>query len=920
MDDLSARFDHPGAEHTACPFWFWNGDLEPPELVRQIHLMYDQGIRAFVLHARKGLTVPYLSDAWFERCRVAIEHAASLGMKLWIYDEENWASGYAGGRVLARDPTYIGQNLALERHYVRGPASLRLALARPSEVRAVAAARIAEARPLPDDPLTYRRPNGQPASWTDRARHAHRYAPEEPLPLALDGETIAWEAPAGEWLVTVARQQPTDWNAAYSDCSYTDLINQGAVDAFIEETHERYYQRFAGHFGMTILGFFVDEPGFYNNFWDRNVGSITWTHDVAAEFARRRGYDLLPWLPALWEDLGERGARARYDYWRTVTELLRERFFDRLAHWCVDHGVLLTGHLEWEEWLFTMTRHSGNPFVALAPFGVPGVDKIDEVTDKLAEKLVASVAHANGRDRVLSETFALTGWKLAPPYMKRIVDYQYARGVNWLAPHGFYYSIADYRRRECPPSEFFQNPWWEHSRPLWDYVARLSAVLSQGDHVAPVALYYPIEQAWDTMTPEQPGPFDGRAWEPWQLPRPDLPVQRTDLSLIGLGLHLPRHQYDFDLVDHTVLASANVADGLLRVGREIFRVLVIPDTDTLHAPALRQALALAAAGGTVVFVGRLPARVVDGSLPDEWTGLRERLSRLDHPGFLAHARGRLGYVPEGIAPVAALLRTAIAPDVEAWVAPEDDTIVVTQEQRGGWRETTMRPLTSYLAYHRRRVGDTDVYLLVNESDRTFTATLRLAGGAAVEEWIAHSGERHALPGRACDGDRVALTLAFAPGQSYLLVARPGAPAPPDRAASVVETSRHLDEWRIAVAGRTWTGPPVSWPDAGLPWFSGRGEYRTTLTLDAAPAPGERIVLDLGHVFETAVVTVNGQSLPPLAFEPYRADVTEVVRPGSNELLVVVANTNANAFERRERPSGLLGPVRLLTIRGVYTSD
>ena len=75
--------------------------------------------------------------------------------------------------------------------------------------------------------------------------------------------------------------------------------------------------------------------------------------------------------------------------------------------------------------------------------------------------------------------------------------------------------------------------------------------------------------------------------------------------------------------------------------------------------------------------------------------------------------------------------------------------------------------------------------------------------------------------------------------------------------------------------------------------------------------GARILLDLGAVFETAQVTVNGTMLEALAWSPYRVDITAQIRTGLNEFVVVVANTNANSFEHRERTSGLLGPVQLI---------
>lgn len=912
MNPFDPAFEHPEAEHTACPFWFWNGEMDPDEMQRQIALMCEKNVRAFVIHARVGLEVAYLSDAWFDRCRVALDAAERRGMKVWIYDEDNWPSGYAGGRVLARDPEYVGQNLTLERHYLEGSEELQLELDRPEEVRAVLACQIAEVWRLPPNPLTFHGPVEVEVPWTDTARYAHRYAHEPPTRLRPDGGSIVWVAPEGRWCVFVARQRPTDWIAAYSDCRYVDLMSDGATNAFIEETHERYRERFAHHFGSTVLGFFVDEPGLYNNFWDRNLGSVAWTHDFAREFERRRSRDLLAWLPALWEDLGPPTDAVRLDYWRTVSELLDERFFSKLAGWCETNGVQLTGHLEWEEWLFTMTRHSATPFRALKPFHVPGVDKIDEVTDKLAEKLIASIAHANGRPRVISETFAMIGWKLAPPYMKQIVDQQFVRGVNWLSCHGFYYSTEDFRKRECPPSEFFQNPWWDHSRPLWDYVARLSAVLSQGEHVAPIALYYPTEQAWTTITPGAPPALPPTGvWEPWQLPQPEHPTQRADLSMIRLGLRLLEERLDFDLVDATLVAAGHVAGEALELGHESFRAALVPAVDVMDGPALARLLEFAHEGGTVVFAEVLPGRVVGSDAPPGWREASIALLSFGAPGFLGWGDGQLGFAPAGVDAAVALLRSAVRPDVELTL-DADPASVELENRKGGFREARVRRASHALKYHRRRGGSTDLYFLVNESDRPLSGRVSLVGGAAVEAWDPAQGTRAPMSAEVDGQGRAGLRLNLASRQSLLLVLREGTPF---RAEPSVSETRILElkEWRTEVDGLRRSGPLVSWTEFGRARFSGVGFYSSVLEVPAL-GPGEKAVLDLGTVFETVRVSVNGTWFPPSAWDPHRLEVTDALIAGRNDFVLEVANTNANAYEGRERPSGLFGPVRLLVER------
>ncbi len=931
-------FETPEPEHTACPLWFWNGDLRPEEIVRQIGLMFNQGIRCFVIHPRVGITVSYLSETWFERVQVALEEASRRSMKVWIYDEDNWPSGYAGGRVLARDPSFVAQNLALERHYLEAGETLDLPLERPEEIRAIVACRLERIEALPVDPLTWTTPSQTAAPWWDTEHFLHVYADQVPTVLETVPDTVTvleavllekgderlrWTAPQGRWCAMIFRQGATHWTAAYSDEPYVDLLNGAATAAFLEETHQQYWTRFAPHFGSTVLGFFVDEPGFYNNFWTTNVETLTWTHDLAEQFEQRRGYALLPWLPALWQDLGTRSTSVRLDYWRTVAELLEERFFGKLAGWCAEHGVLLTGHLHFEEFMFVQARNSVNPFTALASFQVPGVDKIDEVTRKISEKLVASVAHAHGRSRVLSETYALTSWKLAPPYMKQILDYQLVRGINWIVPHGFYYSIEDYRQRECPPSEFFQNPWWDHSGPFWNHLTRLSATLSQGLHVAPVLLYYPIEQAHATLTPTSPKAMPPQHLaETWQLPQPHLPVQRTDLSCINLSLHLLEQQWDFDLADHTTLASARLEGSQIRLGNESFRAVVVPALEVIQAHSLQTFLALAENGGALLFVNHLPTKVLEGEAPAAWSDLRGQLSRLNRPEWVRFGSGWVGLVPEGLESVGRLLGTVIQPDLKLEIArpmerPDERWQFSLENRQGVYREARIQPLSCAVKYHRRHAEGQDLYFVVNESSQGFEATLELVGGACVEAWIPHSGEQRTLPSQIVDAGRVRVSLTFEPWQSHLLRLSPGESHPEPQKTRQV-TGLELTDWTLELEGEVYRGQLENWSVLGHSRFSGKGTYTTAFDwAESSDALDSRVTLDLGVVLETAEVIINGTALPPLAWFPYRTDLSSYLQEGRNQLTVRVANSNANAFEGRERPSGLFGPVRLQQTQSVH---
>src|SRR2546426_11642595 len=114
-----------------APFWFWNGDIRPDEMERQLRAMKEAGINSVVFHPRSGMGGQfghgeleyYLSETYFDRFKFGLETCRRLGLKVILYDEYNWPSGYAGGRVLRGglvgtrqvppNPEYIAKHLAM---------------------------------------------------------------------------------------------------------------------------------------------------------------------------------------------------------------------------------------------------------------------------------------------------------------------------------------------------------------------------------------------------------------------------------------------------------------------------------------------------------------------------------------------------------------------------------------------------------------------------------------------------------------------------------------------------------------------------------------------------------------------------------------------------------------------------------------
>ncbi|NLH31456.1 MAG: hypothetical protein GX475_06420, partial [Firmicutes bacterium] len=107
------EFKSPPKEYRASPFWAWNDQLDPDELRRQVRELKQQCFGGFFMHARVGLKTGYLSEAWFSCVAAAVEEAQRQGMEAWLYDEDRWPSGCAGGLVTAANDTFKARWLVM---------------------------------------------------------------------------------------------------------------------------------------------------------------------------------------------------------------------------------------------------------------------------------------------------------------------------------------------------------------------------------------------------------------------------------------------------------------------------------------------------------------------------------------------------------------------------------------------------------------------------------------------------------------------------------------------------------------------------------------------------------------------------------------------------------------------------------------
>jgi len=575
-------------------FWFLNHRLEEEELRYQLQELKDKGFSGVFPHPRDGLLTPYLSDAWFDAVRFIATECERLDLEFWLYDEDPYPSGVAGGRVVYDREEFSCQYLKfVEVEAASNGGGVTVDFPRGHILRVYAVRR----RPgtyvdLTDHLGTLR------TTWRVMGKVTQGYYPPyndmgRPHWRAATADTffrLEAPLPAGRYRIVavyVERGQGNRWGG------YADLMNPDATDYFIALTHERYVKELGEDLFATVKGVFTDES--------KVVGEFPWTPALPERFMSRTGDDLLSLLPHLKYRLGPDTDAVRNHYRRVVGELFREGYTRRLFTWCKRHRVQSTGHLSPEEDPVGQQKMVPDLMALAKDFQLPGTDLIssnigteDFCIINIGQKLVASVARQQGRQEVLCEALGVSGEDLGLARMKTVIDWLFVLGINKLVIHGQFYSLDGHRKREAPPSIFWQAPYWPHFRVLSDYVQRTAAVLKRGSRQCDTAVLYPTAH----LNAGLPDRTDEAA------------EYRQRLG--ELCFMLLSHQLDFDFVSEADVLDCRASRAGMTVGKATYRCLIVPAVGLLEKALCRKLKRLASTDGRVIVLNRMPDVLEDG--------------------------------------------------------------------------------------------------------------------------------------------------------------------------------------------------------------------------------------------------------------------------------------------------------------------
>ncbi len=721
-DYLYRGFQNPAQTYSLQPYWFWNGRITRADTQRQMEEMIAQGVYGAIVFPWNGMGVKYLSEDYWDQMGAALNIAAKLGFTLNIADDYTWPSGHAWdqqstnpelSRVIREHPAYRMKRIDYTEYTVEGP-----------------------------------------REWSAELQQTPEFVLAGTLPLngfqqlPVSGKTIRWSVPPGRWLITAYYVVP----AVGPHNTRLDMLNPAAVKAYIDTVYEEYARRFPRHLGKTLRLTVADHEGAYGE-------QIAYTPRLWGEFQRRKGYDLRGVLPFLVNDSQDpsRSRKVRQDYLDVISNLYVEAFTRQVTDWCqkhdMEHGTSL-----YEEQMSIQVNRAGDMFRHWRASTAVFIDALMERARMPIDfKEAASVAHfeelpllvenqgLQGIDSYFSLEKARLGTNMCLLW-----------GANKLVPYFDY----DPNKTQYPPQWFLSQPFWRYFHKYASYVRRGQFMNAKGRHVAPVALYYPLESAFRNSN----SLFrkENRNELVWGNS-----MDTTQDFYTALQLELVRQGWDYHVLDSYYLQKAELSERALKVGDESFRVLILPPMSDMDARSIARVREFVKAGGTVLAAGALPA-----GLSDE--GIRRFEIQKHEPFMNGLSYSRRIETPAGIKedlkPLFAELRRVLPPELE-----------VTSGDSDG------------LYWSHRTGEDLDWYWMVNDTPKERTVSVRFPAAGRFEKWDAETGDSTPL---AASG--AVVELRFGPWDGFFVVQREGtsevAPAP--REALVMELPK--TGWKLTL--------------------------------------------------------------------------------------------------------------------------
>ena len=613
IEEIEQSFPNPPTEFRYMPFWFWNHEMVEKEVVRQINEMHETGGGGFFIHPRHGRLTQYMGRRWLENCEAAADCAKELGMWAFLYDEDNWPSGPAGGYItgpyrpenrlkaivlIDEDTFQAGQELSykIDTTLIEKEGEIYCAIAIPN-----------------------------PPDYPKLASVVHK---QIDVTQFIKNGILNWKVSAEgeEWTVMFFAKVYTSY---YHDLNgYLDVMRKESVQEFIDFTHKKYVDYFASrgkkdYIGTVIPGIFTDEPSLSHfGGFEFITKRINFTEELPKVFKQLFGYEFNQVILSMFFETGDIASKHRTDFWTAVVKMYSESFYKQIYDYCDSVGLKTTGHINSEGSFPSHFTNHGDFFECFRYMHYGGCDQLTEkirpdgieylgnldrnpyvgmANDIMtAPKLASSATHLMRKPKTLVEAYGTSSWNITLGSAKRITDYLVATGCNLFVPHDFAYSEDGYRKQDHPPS-FPHQPYFKHWKKLADHQSRLSMIFDpkHGIHQAEILMYYPAPTFWAEMEPDTSALVS--------FISPYIPFHSDALF---------RNGFDYDFASERMILEGSITkdkkgNTLVKIADEEFKVLFLGITTCVSEKFAEFCLEFFNKGGKLYACGMLPTKATN---------------------------------------------------------------------------------------------------------------------------------------------------------------------------------------------------------------------------------------------------------------------------------------------------------------------
>jgi len=584
-------------------------------------------------------------------------------------------------------------------------------------------------------------------------------------------------------------------------------------------------------------------PGITDYFCDSiEVFGNNWTDELYLEFFKRRGYDLHPYLYALWGEVQGLTDKVRYDYHKTLGELTIEEFFRELNNWCHEKGKRsrIQAHGTWGDILQAYGAADipeGETFSAFDRYEVNTVHR----------RLAASAGHIYGKNIISNESFT---WLRFPRFtvtlehMKAAVDSIFLDGINQIYNHGYSYSEkSDHEMTPFYASSNINhtNTWWRHYHVLGRYINRVCEMLQRGKNVATTAIYLPQHDIW-AEHPIADTHMTMKLDERFGVPAIDA---------------INKAGYWFDYIND---------DGVEKLTELGYDTVILMDCERIPLETMKLLKNFAEKGGKLIAAGNLPRKSC---------GLRnyeENTSEINSICEELIISGKVTVTRDKFASLIKALKNAKDPDAAIMSRPD---------------------ITGFV---HRKDGDDDIFFVSGISPEAHEEEILFTGmGGNFTVCDPMTGKE--VPVKAVEetAKGVKVSLSMEPFLSLIFVFGKNMGRP--LVSEKPETEVFMDiskGWLLSVPELNFSkryDRLIPWnEEKELRYFSGTGVYKKRFLVKEIP---ERVILELENLGETATITVNGKTAGELIMLPHSLDISGLLKTGMNTIEIAADNLLIN---------------------------